>query len=917
MEGKRPMQVSIRLPSFVSDIIEARRLVKAYRDTIGTDYDATSVIWPDQSLRLIKMGLQKTLPPKVDYKSLIDRYSGWAYICASRNASAVASVPLRLYASRATGQEKAGRGIRHIGKSVSKAEFNRLQKRYPRHKGLRQAVEVEEILEHPMLDLLQNVNSTSNRFDSVELTSTFIDCLGNAYWYVPRDTMGVPRELWVLMAHWMFVVPDEKKVVKGYLYGLDRKTQTAFEPQDIIHFRTPNPLSQFYGMGCIEAAAYAVDRSRAMDVYEQSLNENMGIPAVWVQYKTGQLDEKKRRELEAQWNSRFKGVKRAGKVGVTDSEYDIKEIGIKPREMGFSEGRKWTRLEIADAFGVPVALLDTENVNLANAKTALYQYFRFTVTPRLRRFEEKLNERLVPMYDEPRLFLAFDNCVPADDEFELRQDQAMLQSYVITINEVRAKHSLDPVPWGDVPYTPVQNITPSEGTEEDGSDEDDEMTERKVYRVKSLPNTSDPAAIFNALLAGEYRAAYVYFSTAQIVEGPSRTVISQEYTTHSAEELGHAAMLIERMQELRLEVVTSMEQIISLAPSGYLPKDSGATVILNEQLEAEADEDYTRAISLLGMKDPVTALLLTRILTVERQHRHDLEMLRSELSGVKIMPHVHRLSLKAAGEGHVEPMTTNQKRLAKSLRAVFTMQEAATVKWMQDHRAVFAKGVQLADSVLGDEWDAIMAKMCHEPIDREYRHGARTALGKLRKNSKAVSAIRRKKPEVMADLSDAWIDRPEMGQYVRAHTMKFAKAINKRTHDDLRQILGDGLDAGKGFDEIRDEIGDLFAGYENYRVDRIARTESARAVVGGERQTYKDSGVVDKLTWLASADACEFCLSINGKTIGVDDVFFRQGDSISVGIKTMDFDYSDIEGPPLHPNCRCDVLPEVSNEEEG
>jgi hypothetical protein len=64
-----------------------------------------------------------------------------------------------------------------------------------------------------------------------------------------------------------------------------------------------------------------------------------------------------------------------------------------------------------------------------------------------------LNERLIPLYDE-RLFVAFDNPVPEDKEFKLRERESNLRTFTITINEARASEGMEPVSWGDEPFIP-------------------------------------------------------------------------------------------------------------------------------------------------------------------------------------------------------------------------------------------------------------------------------------------------------------------------------------------------------------------------------------------------------------------------------------------------------------------------------
>src|SRR2546426_187059 len=77
---------------------------------------------------------------------------------------------------------------------------------------------------------------------------------------------------------------------------------------------------------------------------------------------------------------------------------------------------------------------------------------------------------------------------------------------------------------------------------------------------------------------------------------------------------------------------------------------------------------------------------------------------------------------------------------------------------------------------------------------------------------------------------------------------------------------------------------------------------------------WQQSGVVKTLKWYtASQNPCPFCIEMNGKVISVDDNFFENGQSLTVGegddAKTMSLDYGDVGSPPLHPNCFCLIRP--------
>jgi len=69
---------------------------------------------------------------------------------------------------------------------------------------------------------------------------------------------------------------------------------------------------------------------------------------------------------------------------------------------------------------------------------------RNAILPRCRRLEERLSQRLCPLFDE-RLFVAFDSPVPRDREYELRAREAHLAAGVITVNEARSEIGLAPL----------------------------------------------------------------------------------------------------------------------------------------------------------------------------------------------------------------------------------------------------------------------------------------------------------------------------------------------------------------------------------------------------------------------------------------------------------------------------------------
>jgi len=389
-----------------------------------------------------------------DFDAQVSAYRDTVFSCVNINATAMAGVPLRLYVAKGS-KEKIFRLTET--KPVSKQQKDYLFSEASLQPYLRKAVDIEEVIDHPFFDLMRNVNGFNNQFDLKELTTIFLELTGNGYWYLPRNGLGIPAEVWVLYSQWMKVIPDPKRVIKGYVLQRGMKI-IKFDESEIVHFKYPSPSSEFYGMGPLMGAANAYNLEKDMTDYEKAMFENMGRPDIAILAKKGLEDKDKRERLGKMWKGAYGGPKKAGKVAVLQGDLDIKDFGFAPREMSYLGGRKRVKEMIANAFGIPMSMLTTEAVNLANAKAGNYQHAKNAILPRCRRFEEKLNEKLLPIYDE-KLFSAFDSPVPEDKEFRLKEIESHIKSFYSNVNQERQVDGLEMVPWGDDILVPM-NLMP-------------------------------------------------------------------------------------------------------------------------------------------------------------------------------------------------------------------------------------------------------------------------------------------------------------------------------------------------------------------------------------------------------------------------------------------------------------------------
>ena len=116
-----------------------------------------------------------------DFNSMVKAYRSVVYTASKKNATAVASGNLKLYVGKPDKKKKLLLKTRPISKAMHNYIYegtNPIQSL----SCVRKAQELDEVLEHPILDLLTNVNPFMNKFELLELTQTFLELTGNSYW---------------------------------------------------------------------------------------------------------------------------------------------------------------------------------------------------------------------------------------------------------------------------------------------------------------------------------------------------------------------------------------------------------------------------------------------------------------------------------------------------------------------------------------------------------------------------------------------------------------------------------------------------------------------------------------------------------------------------------------------------------------
>lgn len=400
-------------------------------------------------------GMGSAIKKPENYTGYLQRFTGWVYAAAQTNARGIASQTLRLYAVRPENTTKSLYKTRQLSNFERAYLSGSLEHRPSKHvisNASAGGVNVEEVIEHPILDVLNNPSPDMDGYSLTILRMLHLQLTGNSYIHpIISESLGVPVELYSMASHLVEIIADPSfdNLVAGYTYGLPNSTN-EFEKNEVLHERQPNPLDMYYGKGWVSAAIEAIDLLESMQAYESNLLENEARPDWAVMVKDNMTDAQFQR-LENNIKKKLRGNGKRGIPFIFEGGMDAKTLSFSPRDLAFAEGENRKVEVIAAISGVPVSKLKANDPNLASAREGNLGWLRDTVLPYLVLDEQFLNRQLVPMFGQysEGLFLAYDNPVPQDDAALATVAASDIAAGIRTRNEVRAERGLPPVEGGD------------------------------------------------------------------------------------------------------------------------------------------------------------------------------------------------------------------------------------------------------------------------------------------------------------------------------------------------------------------------------------------------------------------------------------------------------------------------------------
>jgi HK97 family phage portal protein len=319
---------------------------------------------------------------------------------------------------------------------------------------------------HPFLSLIKRPNPDVSQFQFLEMHFTYMLLAGESYWYLARGLNSLKtKELHLLRPDLMQVVVDKtdpRGMVAGYLMVKPDGTKEPFNKDEVLHFKMPNPLDRYYGLGTIQAAKTYIQTEEYASTWTKNSIFNSGRPSGILNVK-GVIDKDEFEQLKKQFKENYSGTENAGKTMMLKGAdgLDYQKLGMELQEVALKELKDMTRDDIMVMFRVSKTILGiTDDVNRANALEAREVFTRNVIVPTVDRMMDHLNAFLIPDWGDGFL-LSYEDPTLQSDADRLAEWTAGHNKW-LTTNDIRGERQLDPIPGGDVIREPF-SLTPTSG----------------------------------------------------------------------------------------------------------------------------------------------------------------------------------------------------------------------------------------------------------------------------------------------------------------------------------------------------------------------------------------------------------------------------------------------------------------------
>jgi len=290
-------------------------------------------------------------------------------------------------------------------------------------------------------------NPLMTSFELRELLVGHLCLRGNAFCYIERDA-GEVVALWPLHPDKVVVELQGRELV--YRHQNDG-AEKIYRMEDILHIRGLSP-DGLIGYSPLILLRDAFGHCKAVQEYSSSYFKNDASPG-GILTSPNPLSQTAHDSLKAAWTAGHAGKGKHHRVAIMDNGLQWQSIGVTPEDSQLIESQKFSVVEIARVFRVPLNLvMDYERSTYSNVTEQNRSFLIHTLQPWLTRMEQAMVKSLLTEAEKEKYFIEHltQGFLKADTKERYESYKIGIESGFLTVEEVRQLENMNSKPEAEV-----------------------------------------------------------------------------------------------------------------------------------------------------------------------------------------------------------------------------------------------------------------------------------------------------------------------------------------------------------------------------------------------------------------------------------------------------------------------------------
>lgn len=271
---------------------------------------------------------------------------------------------------------------------------------------------------------------------------------------------------------------------------------------------------------------------------------------------------------------------------------------------------------------------------------------------------------------------------------------------------------------------------------------------------------------------------------------------------------------------------------------------------------------------------------------------------------------------RAIGNNKVQRRTIQaqryEKKLLKTSRKMFDRQKSQVLNWLEKNKPTNEKQYQkaLIQKIKTKDW-------ADEMIDwNKEQELFQQDIATIQRTIIETVGLEEYNALISNDDKNFNTNAQSIDKFILDTSELASLTITDETKKQIKATLSEAIHNGETLNEMTARVEETFGTMATKRAQMIAQTEVATALNQADIEAWTQTELVEAKEWFTGEDekTCGYCQSMDGKIISLQSKFFHKGDKIEFEdahehSHHMNLDYKDITAPPIHPHCRCALLP--------